>query len=244
MYECFLKQQLHFVRLISKHKQSKSQMCYQCKSFSERVDSHYLNFPQLNRQSIKMKKALQKSKVMTEDFVRRYFLWASNANVTSSDNEQSTSTATRPVLLTPSKNRHKKFQKQKERERYRNYTKKMPKSSSGEIRLRGVFQKPTQGSQKQMIYMRNELPLTKTLVDKYNIPDSGNFKFHYESAELLLDDYKSYILNFLKRTEKSASEYILDINEIWSTVDPNMSLHPNLLQNPKIIETRFFYQPE
>ena len=94
MYECFLKQQLHFVRLISKHKQSKSQMCYQCKSFFERVDSHYLNFPQLNRQSVKMKKALQKSKVMTEDFVRRYFLWASNANVTSSDNEQSTSTAT------------------------------------------------------------------------------------------------------------------------------------------------------
>ena len=91
-----------------------------------------------------------------------------------------------------------------------------------------------------MIYMPNKLPLTKALNDKYNIPDSDNFKFHYESAELLLADYKSYILNFLKRTEKSASQYLLDINDIWTTVDPNMSLHPNQLQHPENIETRFF----
>ena len=34
-------------------------------------------------------------------------------------------------------------------------------------------------------------------------------------------------------------QYLLNINDIWTTVDPNMSLHPNQLQSPKNIETRF-----
>ena len=104
------------------------------------------------------------------------------------------------VLLTPSKKRVKKGQKhQNKRMLQKLHRKKNTKSSSGEIRLRGVFQKPSPGSQKQMIYMPNKLSLTKVLVDKYNILKSDNFKFHHESAELLLDDYKSYMLNFLKQ---------------------------------------------
>ena len=39
--------------------------------------------------------------------------------------------------------------------------------------------------------------------------------------------------------EQSAAQYLLNINDIWTTVDPNMSLHPNQLQSPENIETRF-----
>ena len=119
-------------------------------------------------------------------------------------------------------------------------TKKMPKSSSTEIRLRGVFQKPTPDAQQKMIYLNNKLPLTPTLIKKLGIPVNDKFKYHYESAELLLQDYKSYIVNFLKRTEKTASQYILDINDVWSTIDPNMCLHPNQFKDPENVETMFF----
>ena len=244
-YETFLKQQLNFITLIDTHKQSKPQMCYQFKSFFERVDSHYLNFHQRKRQSTKMKKALEKSKVMTEDFVRRYILWAGKHTVSGSNNEQSTSTSTSNTTSTSStststSNTQKRPETSKQTNVDETTQKKLPKSSSGEIRLRGVFQKPSPGSQRQMICMPNKLPLTKALHDKYNIPERDNFKFHYESAELLLVDYKSYILNSLKRLEISAAQYLLDINNVWSTVDPNLSLNPNQLQHPQNIETRFF----
>ena len=244
-YETFLKQQLNFLTFIDTHKQSKPQMCYQFKSFFERVDSHYLNFHQRKRQSTKMKKALEKSKVMTEDFVRRYFLWAGKHTVSGSNNEQSTSTSTSNTTSTSStststSNTQKRPETSKQKNVDETTQKKLPKSSSGEIRLRGVFQKPSPGSQRQMICMPNKLPLTKALHDKYNIPERDNFKFHYESAELLLVDYKSYILNSLKRLEISAAQYLLDINNVWSTVDPNLSLNLNQLQHPQNIETRFF----
>ena len=34
--------------------------------------------------------------------------------------------------------------------------------------------------------------------------------------------------------------YIKDINDVWSTVDPNMALYPNQLQDPESIETMLF----
>lgn len=59
--------------------------------------------------------------------------------------------------------------------------------------------------QKKMLYLKNKLPLTKSLIRKHDIPPMDNFKYYYESAELLLEDYQSYMINFLKRTEKTAS---------------------------------------
>ena len=47
-------------------------------------------------------------------------------------------------------------------------------------------------------------------------------------------------MNFLQRTEKTTLQYIKDINDVWSTVDPNMALYPNQLQDPESIETMFF----
>ena len=69
---------------------------------------------------------------------------------------------------------------------------------------------------------------------------TDNFRHYYETAEVLLEDYKSYVINFLQRTEKTAWQYIKDINDVWSRVDPNMALYPNQLRDPENIEIMFF----
>ena len=46
--------------------------------------------------------------------------------------------------------------------------------------------------------------------------------------------------SFFRRTEKTASQYVLDINDVWCTVDPNMALYPNQLKDPETLETMFF----
>lgn len=117
----------------------------------------------------------------------------------------------------------------------------MPQSSSGEIRFRGVLKKPTPEMKRKMIYLKNKLPITNVQIKKLGISVTDNFKHYYETAELLLQDYQSYVINFLKRTEKTALQYyIKDINDVWSTVDPNMALYPNQLQDHESIETVLF----
>lgn len=64
---------------------------------------------------------------------------------------------------------------------------------------------------------------------KLDVPVGDNLNFYYKSVEQVLENYKAYIVQFLKQTEKTAARYILDINEVWSTVDWNMTLHPNQL---------------
>ena len=91
-----------------------------------------------------------------------------------------------------------------------------------------------------MTCLKNKLPITNVQIKKNGISVTDNFKHYYETAELLLQDYQSYVTNFLKRTEKTALQYIKDINDVWSTVDPNMALYPNQLQDPESIETMFF----
>ena len=73
-----------------------------------------------------------------------------------------------------------------------------------------------------------------------DIPVADNFKYHYETAELFLEDYESHVIYFLRRTEKTTSQYVLDINDVWYTVDPNMALYSNQLKDPETIETMFF----
>ena len=73
----------------------------------------------------------------------------------------------------------------------------MPKSSSSEIRLRGVFHKSTAEMQQKMIYLKHKLPLNKNLMKKFDVPEEEHFKYHYQSPEHLLEDYKSYVIHFL-----------------------------------------------
>ena len=54
---------------------------------------------------------------------------------------------------------------------------------------------------------------------KLDVPVGDNLNFYYKSVEQVLENYKAYIVQFLKQTEKTAARYILDINEVWSTVD-------------------------
>ena len=267
LYESFIRHHLNHVTVIAKHTKNKPNMCHICKSFFERIDTHFHNFHQLKRQSPQMTKSLQKSTLATKDFVNMYYSNTNLPETSSSDEFDETQTIqhqeltkstaksapTKPLLtvtkstaksaptkplLTVTKSTAKSTSPIPET--IEKVTKRMPKSSSTEIRLRGVFQKPTPDAQQKMIYLNNKLPLTPTLIKKLGIPVNDKFKYHYESAELLLQDYKSYIVKFLKRTEKTASQYILDINDVWSTIDPNMCLHPNQFKDPENVETMFF----
>ena len=67
----------------------------------------------------------------------------------------------------------------------------MAKSSSSQIRLCGIFKTPTPGMQKKMIYLKSKSPLTEAIQKELNILFGEKIKHHYQSAELLLSDYKS-----------------------------------------------------
>ena len=71
--------------------------------------------------------------------------------------------------------------------------------------------------------LKNKLPLTKPKKIEYGLPLTTTLKFHYESADLLLEDYLEYMQNFQDRKEKSFLQYILDIKDVWNSVDKSMS---------------------
>ena len=60
-------------------------MCYICKGFFDRIDSHFNNFHQLKWQSTQMERALQKSIIATKEFLNVYFE-RKTTPVTSSNN--------------------------------------------------------------------------------------------------------------------------------------------------------------
>ena len=51
--------------------------------------------------------------------------------------------------------------------------------------------------QQKMIYLKHKLPLNKNLMKKFDVPEEEHFKYHYQSPEHLLEDYKSYVIHFL-----------------------------------------------
>ena len=70
-----------------------------------------------------------------------------------------------------------------------------------------------------MIYLKHKLPLSKKLMKKFDVPEEDHFKYHYQSAGHLLEDYKSYIIHFLQRPGKTTDQYVLDMRRLvhsWS----------------------------
>ena len=191
---------------IVKHKSSKPTMCYISKDFLDRIDSHYNNFHQLRRQPTQLGKALQKSIIATKEFLSKYYKKTTKP-VSSSDYEIPESSPSSTVSINPSpsstvlmnptnpkskvmlsetvKRDPRKHEKKLEKEKIPH---KMPQSSSGEIQLTGVFEKPTPEMQKQMVYLNHKLPMTKILMKNRDILVADNFKYYYETAELLLED--------------------------------------------------------
>ena len=125
-----------------------------------------------------------------------------NEPTSTSTKPTSKSTNPNPTLTETSEKQEKgKIKPLQKRNRDEDVPINMPKSTTSEIRLRGVFKKPTADMKQKMMYLKNKLPLTQAQMKKFNIPLKENFKFHYESTELFLQDYKSYIRKFLKQTE-------------------------------------------
>ena len=103
----------------------------------------------------------------------------------------------------------------------------MGKSSSTELRLWGRYVETAVEEKKQITILKNKLPLTKVKKTGYGLPSTTSLKFHYESTDLLLEDYLDYMQIFQNHKEKSALQYILDIKNVWQSVDKSMCLYPN-----------------
>lgn len=115
----------------------------------------------------------------------------------------------------------------------------MFKSDSDMIRLRRIYDPPTPSQHQDIKVLKNKLPLILNL-KKGNIFENRWFKFHYKSAEKLLDDFEHYLRCFKSLKETTSKQYMNDVKHIWVCVDPNLSLHPNHLVEPEHIESRFF----
>ena len=112
-----------------------------------------------------MKRALQKSIISTKEFLDKY-LQKTTTPVPSPDDEIVEPSPQSTVSINPTSPKFKvkpsetaerdPSQQQKEIEKD---IETMPQSSSGEIRLRGVFKKPTPEMQKKMLYLKNKLPI-------------------------------------------------------------------------------------
>ena len=113
-------------------------------------------------------------------------------------------------------------------------------SSSSEIRLRGRYVAAVVDEREYITLLKNKLPLTKPKKIEYGLPLTTTLKFHYESADLLLEDYLEYMQNFQDRKEKSFLQYILDIKDVWNSVDKSMCLFPNGHKEHEMIESSFF----
>ena len=72
----------------------------------------------------------------------------------------------------------------------------MGPSPSSEIRLRDRYLEVTADEKEHLSLLKNKLPLTKAKKKHYGLPLTTTLKFHYESADLLLQDYLDYLPRF------------------------------------------------
>ena len=68
--------------------------------------------------------------------------------------------------------------------------------------------------------LKNKLPLTKAQ-KKYGLANTTMVKYHYQSAELLLQGYHEYMQKFQDRKEKPSTQYQLTY-EIFGTQSTNL----------------------
>lgn len=116
----------------------------------------------------------------------------------------------------------------------------MGKSSSSEISLKGRYVPSTIDEREHIALLKHKVPLTKAEKIEYGLPLTTTLKFPYPSADLLLEDYLEYMQKFQDRKEKSSLQYILDIKDVWKSVDQSMCLYPNGLKEFEMIESCFF----
>ena len=120
----------------------------------------------------------------------------------------------------------------------------MGPSTSSKIRLRGKYVEEAPDEIQHMSLLQNKLPLAKAKKKYYGLPVTTTFEFHYESGEQLLEHYLEYMQKFQDRKKKSlvkkTSQYILDIKDVWHSVDKSMCLFPNALKEHEMVESCFF----
>ena len=98
----------------------------------------------------------------------------------------------------------------------------------------------TESEKEEMTFLKNKLPLTSTQKQLYELSKNTTLKFHYKNADMLLEDYHQHITMFQDMKEKPSSQYILDIKQVWMSVDKSFCLLPNALKYYESIESRFY----
>ena len=81
-------------------------MCYICKAFFERIDSHYNTFHHLKRNSMQMERALEKSNVLTQEFSNKYYR-KNTTPVNCSDNDIAEQSPSSTIATNPTKSKSK-----------------------------------------------------------------------------------------------------------------------------------------
>ena len=104
----------------------------------------------------------------------------------------------------------------------------MGPSSSSDIRLGRQFMPATESEKEEMTFLKNKLSLTSTQKQLYELPKNTTLKFHYINADMLLEDYHQHIMKFQNMKEKPSSQYILDIKQVWMSVDKSLSTSKHL----------------
>ena len=104
----------------------------------------------------------------------------------------------------------------------------MGPSSSSDIRLGRQFMPATESEKEEMTFLKNKLSLTSTQKQLYELPKNTTLKFHYINANMLLEDYHQHRMKFQDMKEKPSSQYILDIKQVWMSVDKSLSTSKHL----------------
>ena len=105
-YESFVRASVNCITLILKHQSHKPNMCYICKAFFERIDSHYNTFHHLKRNSMQMERALEKSNVLTQEFSNKYYR-KNTTPVNCSDNDIAEQSPSSTIATNPTKSNSK-----------------------------------------------------------------------------------------------------------------------------------------
>ena len=115
----------------------------------------------------------------------------------------------------------------------------MPKSSTKDICLRGVYVPETPSKHKTITILKYCKPLTISLKKRFKI-ESFEFRHHYTSGKEVVLDLERYITKYSLKTKKSAPQTTSGVRSIWMSVDPDMTIHPNCFVENEVLENRFY----
>lgn len=69
---------------------------------------------------------------------------------------------------------------------------------------------------------------------------SLEFTHMYDDFKSFSEDFENWLRQILNHSTRAAKQIVTNLHEIWSSVDPDLSLYPNKLSNTNALEDQFF----